>query len=77
MIAVPPRSMRFGMTAAEYQRVSDDLKGQGYRLADVSGYGIAGEAFYAGIWEQSSGQPWRTRYGMTAAEYQRVSLGPG
>jgi hypothetical protein len=124
MIAIPPRSMRFGMTAAEYQRVSDDLKGQGYRLADVSGYdvggqdryaavwekrdgppweapfglrsaqyeqrfedltkrgyrpvrvsgyGIAGQAFYAGIWEQRSGPPWQARHGMTAAEYQRVS----
>ena len=44
---------RLGMTAAEYQRVSDDLKDQGYRLTDVSGYNVGGQARYAAIWEKS------------------------
>ena len=41
------------MAAAEFQRVSEDLKGQGYRLTDLSGYDIGGQDRYAAIWEKS------------------------
>jgi hypothetical protein len=63
---------RYDMAAAEYQRVSDDLKGQGYRLTDVSGYDVGGQARYAAIWEKRNGPPWDARYGLTSAQYQQT-----
>jgi uncharacterized protein (UPF0297 family) len=68
----PPWEARHGLTSAQYQRRFDDLKGQGYQLVHVSGYGVQGEDFYAAIWEKRSGPPWQARHGMTSAEYQQV-----
>jgi hypothetical protein len=68
----PDWQARYDMTAAEYQRVSDDLKGQGYRSTDVSGYDVGGQARYAAIWEKSNGPPWEARYGLTSAQYQQT-----
>jgi hypothetical protein len=59
------------MTAAEYQQEFDDLTGQGYRLVDISGYGLAGQDYYAAIWEKGDGPDWTARHDMTAAEYQQ------
>jgi energy-coupling factor transporter ATP-binding protein EcfA2 len=64
---------RLSMTAAEYQRVCDDLKGQGYRLTGVSGYDVGGQARYAAIWEKRNGPPWEARSGLTSAQYQQTS----
>ena len=49
----PAWQARRNMTAAEYQQASEDLKGQGYRLTDVSGYNLGGQDRYAAIWEKS------------------------
>jgi hypothetical protein len=69
----PPWEARYGLTYAQYQQKFDDLTKRGYRLVHVSCYGIEGQDFYAGIWEQRSGPDWMTLVGMTATQYQRVS----
>jgi hypothetical protein len=60
------------MAAAEFQRVSEDLKGQGYRMTDISGYDVGGQDRYAAIWEKRNGPPWEARYGLTSAQYQQT-----
>jgi hypothetical protein len=42
--------VRHGLTSEQYQTEFDDRWQQGYRLTDVSGYQVGGEARYAGIW---------------------------
>jgi Bacterial tandem repeat domain 1 len=69
----PPWEARYGLTSAKYQQTFEDLTKRGYRLIRVSGYGVEGQDFYAGIWEQRSGPAWQTRLGMAAAEYERLS----
>jgi cytochrome c biogenesis factor len=61
---------RHGMTSAEYQAEFDKYVAQGYRLVQVSGYGVGGKDYYAAIWDKSSRSPWVARHGMTSAEYQ-------
>jgi predicted cobalt transporter CbtA len=61
---------RSGLTSAQYQSLFNQLVGQGYRLTDVSGYNLNGEARYAAIFEQSSGPAWQARHGLTSAQYQ-------
>jgi pimeloyl-ACP methyl ester carboxylesterase len=63
---------RHGMSSAQYQQTFDDLVGQGYRLVQVSGYGIAGQDFYAAIWEQRQGPAWVARHGMSSPQYQQT-----
>jgi CubicO group peptidase (beta-lactamase class C family) len=45
---------RHGMTSAQYQEEFDIRRYQGYRLKDVSGYEVAGQARYAAIWHSES-----------------------
>jgi hypothetical protein len=47
------------------------LVGQGYRLKLVSGYQVAGQDFYAAIWEKTAGPAFVARHGMTADGYQQ------
>jgi CubicO group peptidase (beta-lactamase class C family) len=61
---------RHGMTAAQYQAQFNTLVGQGYRLIDVSGYEVGGQARYAAIWDKSSGPAWAAFHGLTSAQYQ-------
>lgn len=61
---------RHGLTAAQYQAEFNALVSQGYRLVDVSGYAVGGQARYAAIWEKSPGPAWEARHGLTAAQYQ-------
>ncbi|MGH9334891.1 MAG: serine hydrolase, partial [Vicinamibacteria bacterium] len=42
----------------------------GYRLKRVDGYGIGANAYYAAIWEKTTGPAWVARHGMTSAQYQ-------
>ena len=63
---------RHGMSSAQYQQTFDDLVAQGYRLVQVSGYGIGGQDFYAAIWEQRQGPAWVARHGMSSAQYQQT-----
>ncbi|MEH1924768.1 MAG: hypothetical protein V7L07_27410 [Nostoc sp.] len=61
---------RHGLTSAQYQATFDKLVGQGYRLVDVSGYGVNGQDRYAAIWVKSGGPAWQARHGLTSAQYQ-------
>ncbi|MCP4609238.1 MAG: DUF1349 domain-containing protein [Planctomycetes bacterium] len=61
------------MSPYEYQKEFDNLVDeQGYRLVDISGYSVAGNVFYAAIWEKKSGPTWEARHGLTASEYQQA-----
>lgn len=66
----PAWQARYGLTAGEYQKVFDELTGQGFRLVDVSGYG-AGESRYAAVFEQVDGPAWQARHGLTSFWHQR------
>jgi len=61
---------RHGMTSAQYQAEFNSLVGQGFRLSEVSGYGVGSQALYAAIWDKSPGPAWEAHHGMTAAAYQ-------
>lgn len=63
---------RHNMTSDEYQANFDSLAQQGFRLTNVSGYAINGEARYAAIWEQVDGPDWQARHGMSRALYQQT-----
>ena len=62
---------RHGLTAAQYQQEFNKLLAQGYRLVEVSGYGVDDQDTYAAIWEKRQGPPWQARHGLTAAQYQQ------
>jgi cytochrome c biogenesis factor len=61
---------RHRMTSAEYQAEFDKYVGQGYRLVQVSGYGVNGKDYYAAIWDKSPSTAWVARHGMTSDQYQ-------
>lgn len=61
-----------GLTASDYQATFDSLVGRGFRLTNVSGYAIDGQARYAGVWEQTPGPDWQARHGMTRQQYQQT-----
>ncbi|WP_139488400.1 serine hydrolase [Brevibacillus dissolubilis] len=63
---------RHGLTAAQYQATFNSLVSQGYRLIDVSGYGVGGVDRYDAVWEQSPGPAWQARHGLSAAEHQAL-----
>lgn len=56
------------MTPAVYQQEFDSHLAQGYRLNHVSGYTIAGQEYYAAIWEQRGGPAWAARHSMSQAD---------
>jgi hypothetical protein len=68
----PEWQARHRLTAAEYQQTFDQLRGQGFRLVQVSGYGVAGQDRYAAIWERREGPELQARHGLTAAQYQQT-----
>ena len=61
---------RHGLTGSQYQTEFDKLKGQGYRLTQVSGYTVQGKARYAALWEKRSGPAYIARHGLTSTQYQ-------
>ena len=61
---------RHGLTGAQYQTEFDTLVHQGFRLRQVDGYAVNGQAYYAGIWEKTPGPAWIARHGLTGAQYQ-------
>ncbi len=63
---------RHGLTSDQYQQAFNQYLGQGYRLVHVSGYGVNGQAFYAGIWEKNNGTPFVARHGLTSDQYQQA-----
>ncbi|MBV9226756.1 MAG: hypothetical protein JOY85_22195 [Acidobacteriaceae bacterium] len=67
-----PWVARHGLTSEQYQQQFNSLVGQGYKLVQVSGYSVGGQALYAAIWEQSSSTvPWVARHGLTPTQYQQ------
>ncbi|HEY5802025.1 MAG TPA: hypothetical protein VIT92_17510 [Burkholderiaceae bacterium] len=68
----PAWQARHGLSGIEYQQAFDSLTRQGYRLTDVSGYGVAGQDRYAAIWEKSEGPAWQARHGLNTAQYQQT-----
>jgi CubicO group peptidase (beta-lactamase class C family) len=61
---------RHGMTSAEYQAEFDRWTGQGFRLREVSGYGVGSQDFYAAIWEKVPSPAWEAHHRMTSGQYQ-------
>ncbi len=59
-----------GMSSSQYQAKFDQYVADGYRLVDVSGYGVGNQARYAAIWEKRSGPAWVARHGMSSSQYQ-------
>jgi hypothetical protein len=68
----PAQQARHGLTSAQYQQTFDALGAQGYRLVQVNGYGVGGQARYAAIWERRQGPAWVARHGLTGAQYQQA-----
>jgi len=67
----PQWTARHGMTSAQYQAEFNLRVGEGYQLADISGYTVGGTDYYAAIFEKKAGAPqWKAKHGMTAAQYQ-------
>jgi CubicO group peptidase (beta-lactamase class C family) len=66
----PRWAAHHNLSGAEYQARFDELVGQGFRLIDVSGYEVAGQARFSGIWEQSDGPAFVARHGISGADYQ-------
>ncbi len=67
-----------GLTGSEYQSEFDDYLDRGFRLTDVSGYGVDGEARYAGTWQRE--QRRQTGFGGVddaVASYMRDNRVPG
>jgi CubicO group peptidase (beta-lactamase class C family) len=58
------------MSSDQYQAKFNELTGKGFRLRQVSGYGIGNQDFYAAIWEKSSGPAWVAQHHMTSGQYQ-------
>src|SRR5262245_65051054 len=65
-----PWVARHGLSGAEYQAEFNKWTGQGYRLEQVSGYGVGDQVFYAAIWEKKAGPDYVARHGLTGAAYQ-------
>ncbi len=61
---------RHDLTADQFQAEWNRLAGLGYRPTHVDGYTVAGQARYAGIWEQAPGPPLIAKHGLTSAQYQ-------
>jgi hypothetical protein len=61
---------RHDMTSNAYQAEFDARVREGYRLRQVSGYAVGGQARYAAIFEKASGSAWVSYHGMTPAGYQ-------
>ena len=68
----PAFQARHGLTADQYQQTFDELVGQGFRLRDVSGFGLGGEARFAAIFEQDGGPAFQARHGLSADQYQQA-----
>jgi hypothetical protein len=59
------------MSSEQYQQNFDKLGKEGYRLVQVSGYGVDRQDLYSAIWEKASGPPQVARHGMSSEQYQQ------
>jgi hypothetical protein len=67
----PAWQARHGLTSAQYQREFDKLLAEGYRLIEVTGFGVGNSDRYGAIWEKSPGPAWQARHGLSAVQYQQ------
>jgi hypothetical protein len=58
------------MSSSVYQAEFNDRVKEGYRLRQVCGYAVGGDAQYAAIFDKSAGPAWIARHGMDSAAYQ-------
>lgn len=63
-------SARIGLSSAEFQKEFNLRLRQGFRLTDISGYGVGNEDNYAGIWELKGGPAWAALIDLTVEEFQ-------
>ncbi|WP_160130532.1 serine hydrolase [Kordia antarctica] len=63
---------RHRMTGTEYTAEFQKNKQDGFRLVHISGYGVNGKAYYAGIWQKASSLGVVTRHGLTSKQYQET-----
>jgi hypothetical protein len=68
----PSWQSRHGLSSSQYQQTFDSLLAQGYRLVQVSGYGLNNTDLYAAIWQRSSGPAWEARHGLTSGQFQQT-----
>jgi hypothetical protein len=68
----PAFQARHNITADQYQQTFDELTAQGFRVTDVSGFGVQGEARFAAIFEQHGGPAFQARHNITADQYQQT-----
>lgn len=66
----PAYIARHGMSSSQYQNYFSSYTSKGYRLVWIDGYEQNGEAYYAAIWEKSSGSAYVARHGMSSSQYQ-------
>jgi CubicO group peptidase (beta-lactamase class C family) len=65
-----PSVSRHGLTSSAYQAEFEKWDKQGFRLTQVSGYGVGNQTFYAATWEKKNGPAYVARHGLSAAQYQ-------
>ncbi|PEQ33273.1 serine hydrolase [Bacillus thuringiensis] len=63
---------RHGLTSNQFQIEFNSLLSLGYRLVDISGYGVSGVDRYSAIWEQSPGPEWQARHGLSSGDHQAL-----
>lgn len=68
----PSWQARHGLTSDQYQAVFDANVSQGWRLRMVNGYEYGGRAYYACLFDRSTGGAWVARHGLSAAQYQQA-----
>ena len=59
-----------GLSGDAYQAEFDSLTSQGYRLLRLCGYSVAGQPYYASIWDLSPGPAWVGMHGVSGGDYQ-------
>jgi len=69
----PALVAKHNLTGAQFQNEFNTLSSQGYALVNMSGYTKNNVNYYAGIWEQISGDPRAVRHGIADGNYQHVS----
>jgi hypothetical protein len=67
-----PIEIRTGLNSAAYQQAFTDLTAKGYRLQEVTGYAVGGQALYSSVWEKTSSPTWTARHDMTRDGYQAM-----
>jgi hypothetical protein len=74
-VASPARAnewnAHFGQTASEYQQEFDKETKAGFRLHDIGGYSVDGEARYAAIFRKAKGPAYEAKHGLSAEQYQQ------